>query len=157
MPRNRTLVIAIALAWATAAQSASAETLYKLVDKKGRVTYTQEKPKDFDGEVIPVEIDMNANKATLPKFTPAPAPAVAPKSGAASRDSVALARARVEAARRAYDDARNNPSDADATYIGNKGGGTRRVFTEEYLQRLARLENELKDAEADLRKLQGGR
>ena len=134
--------------------AAAAETLYKLVDKKGRVTYVQEKPRDFDGEVIPIQIDPNANKATLPKFTPPPP---APPAGAASRDPVAQARARVDAARRAYEDARDNPAEADVQRMGIKGGGTRPVFSEEYLQRLARLENELMQAEADLRKLQGGR
>jgi hypothetical protein len=154
MPIRRTVVAPFALALATLAGTAGAETLYKLIDKSGRVTYTQDKPKEFDGQVIPVEIDMNANKATLPKFTPPPAAA---KPAAPSRDSLALARQRVESARGAYEDARDNPRDDDARFIGNAGGGTRRVFTEEYLQRLARLENELKDAEADLRKLQGGR
>ena len=155
MATRNAVLAPLALALATGGGSACAETLYKLIDKKGRVTYTQDKPKDFDGQVIPVEIDMNANKATLPKFTPPPPPAA--KTAAPSRDSLALARQRVESARAAYESARNNPGDSDATYIGHKSGGTRRVFTEEYLQRLARLENELKDAEDDLRKLQGGR
>ena len=154
MPTFRPTFATLAFALATFAGAAGAETLYKLIDKQGRVTYTQDKPKDFDGQVVPVEIDMNANKATLPKFTPPPAPA---KQAAPSRDAVAAARQRASSARAAYEDARNNPGDADATYIGNKGGGTRRVFTEEYMQRLARLENEMRDAEADLRKLQGGR
>jgi hypothetical protein len=148
----------LVLALVALAFGARAETLYKLIDKKGRVTYVQDKPKDFDGQVVPVEIDLKANTATMPKYTP-PAKAEAPKpAAAASRDALALARARVERAQNDFDQARNNPGPDDVRFVANAGGkGTRPVPSEDYLQRLARLENELADARADLRKLQGGR
>ena len=51
----------------TGAQWALAQTLYKLIDKNGKITYSEEKPKNFDGQVIPMNIDPNANTATMPK------------------------------------------------------------------------------------------
>lgn len=143
----------LAVAFVALPATVLAETLYKLVDKNGKVTYVQEKPKYFDGQVIAIEIDPNANKATLPKYTPPPAAAKA----APGKDPVALAQARVEAARKAYEEARDNPGEGDVQRMGKVGGGTRPVQSEGYKQRLAQLESELKQAEADLRKLQGGR
>jgi len=49
--------------------SAFAQTLYKLIDKNGKVTYSEEAPKNFDGKVIRIDIDPNANRATLPNNT----------------------------------------------------------------------------------------
>ena len=152
------IVVVAALGIALVPAAALAETLYKLVDKNGKVTYAQEKPKHFDGQVIEVHIDPNANKATLPKFTPAPPPPPAASAKAApGKDPVAQARARVDAARKAYENARDNPGEGEVQRIGKVGGGTRPVLTPEYQQRLTRLEAELKEAEEDLRKLQGGR
>jgi hypothetical protein len=138
------------------ATAAYAETLYKLIDKKGKVTYAQEKPKDFDGQVIPLDIDLKANTATLPKFTPPPPPPK-PQPGAKASDPVAQARARVDDARRALERARDNPGPDDVRRVGNVGGGTRPVFSDAYLQRLASLEADLKEAQDDLRKLERGR
>jgi hypothetical protein len=151
---DRSIVVLACLAIAVPA-AALAETLYKLIDKNGKVTYAQEKPKYFDGEVVEVRIDPNANKATLPKYTPPP-PAPNAKA-AAGKDPLAQARARVDAARKAYENARDNPAEGEVQRIGKVGGGTRPVPSPEYEQRLARLEAELKEAEQDLRKLQAGR
>lgn len=151
------VIVLAALAVMLVPATALAETLYKLIDKNGKVTYAQEKPKYFDGQVIEVHIDPNANKATLPKFTPAPPPPAASAKAAPGKDPVAQARARVDAARKAYENARDNPGEGEVQRIGKVGGGTRPVLTPEYEQRLARLESELKQAEEDLRKLQGGR
>ena len=150
-------IVVASLAVALLPAGALAQTLYKLIDKNGKVTYAQEKPKYFDGQVIEVHIDPNANKATLPKFTPAPPPPAASAKAAPGKDPVAQARARVDAARQAYENARDNPSEGEVQRIGKVGGGTRPVLSAEYQQRLARLEGELKEAEEDLRKLQGGR
>ena len=40
---------------------AAAQTLYKLVDKTGKVTYVDRIPKGFDGEVTPIQIDPATN------------------------------------------------------------------------------------------------
>ncbi|HET9471044.1 MAG TPA: DUF4124 domain-containing protein, partial [Usitatibacter sp.] len=69
--------VACAGFFALAANSALAQTLYKLIDRNGKVTYSQEAPKDFDGKVIRIDIDPNRNSATLGAPAPssgAPAP-----------------------------------------------------------------------------------
>jgi Domain of unknown function (DUF4124) len=148
-------IIAIAIA-ATLALPAGAETLYKLIDKNGKVTYSEEKPKSFDGQVIRIDIDTNANTATLPKPPPA---------GGANRaksedpqvkrdrqeDRVRIAREKVEAARKALEDAQNNPGEGEITFIGKVGGGARPVPSEAYQARLLQLEQKLKMAEEELR------
>ena len=44
---------------------AAQTTLYKLIDKNGKVTYSDSPPKNFDGQVIPVDIDTKRNSATI--------------------------------------------------------------------------------------------
>ena len=144
--------ILVAAAAAAIAFGASAQTLYKLIDKNGKVTYAEKPPKDFDGKVIRMDVDPNANTATLPKPT---GPLVDP-ARATSESNVKAAREKLEAAKKAYQDALENRGDADVTYIGNKGGGTRAVPTEEYAKKLAGLEKAVKDAEEELKRAQGG-
>jgi len=144
----------------------AAQTLYKLIDKNGKVTYSEKAPKDFDGKVIRMDIDPNANTATLGK-----------PSGAASRNSegaapsnertfkrstegddrVAEARINLEGARKAFADARDNPSPGDVDLIGKKGGGARQQPTEEYQRRLEKLEQAVKEAENALQKAEQAR
>jgi len=40
---------------------ASAVTLYKLVDRDGKVSYVQERPADFQGQAVPMQIDPAVN------------------------------------------------------------------------------------------------
>src|SRR5690348_16979476 len=56
---------ALAASMLIAGLPAAAQTVYKLIDKNGKVTYAEEKPKSFDGKVIRMDIDPNANKADL--------------------------------------------------------------------------------------------
>ena len=133
------------------ALGASAQTLYKLIDKNGKVTYAEKPPKDFDGKVIRIDVDPNANTATLPKPT---GPLVDPARGA-SEAGVKAAQEKLEAAKKAYQQALDNPGDGDVSYIGNKGGGTRAVPTEEYSKRLATLEKAVKDAEEEVKRAGG--
>ena len=150
----------ILLATLAAAAPAAAQTLYKLIDKKGRVTYVQEKPKDFDGEVIQLDIDPKANTATLPKFTPPkaePAAKAGTPAGRSAEERVATARANLEAAQKALADARDNPGEGDIVRMGNVGGGTRPVPSPQYQKRLLELEREVKEAEAALRAAERGR
>src|SRR5260221_2064138 len=124
MTRSTTMrpIAAIVIA-AALALPAGAETLYKLIDKNGKVTYSEEKPKSFDGQVIRIDIDTNANTATLPKPPPAP------PAGGANRaesedpqgkrdkqeDRVRIAGEKVEAARNALEDAQNHPGAGEIT------------------------------------------
>ncbi|HZZ94825.1 MAG TPA: DUF4124 domain-containing protein [Usitatibacter sp.] len=137
---------AVALLAALACAPAQAQTLYKLIDRNGKVTYAQEAPKDFDGKVIRIDVNPNANTATLPKFQP---PATKPRAAAGSTDVRAL-RERVAERKAALEHAQNDPAEEDVQWVGNAGGGTRRVPTESYRRRLAELERSLKEAEDEL-------
>lgn len=57
----RRFALALAAAVLFLAGAADAQTLYKLVDKAGKVTYVDKVPKDFDGEVTPLTIDPATN------------------------------------------------------------------------------------------------
>jgi hypothetical protein len=59
-PAARAVLLATVLAVALAAH-AEGQVLYKLIDRKGRVTYSDTEPKNFDGEVIRVETDATSN------------------------------------------------------------------------------------------------
>ena len=102
----RALLLALAVALAL---PASGQVLYKLVDRQGRVTYSDSEPKNFDGTVTRLESDTTSN--ILPSAKPGE---VATKAGAApgigeirraAREDLdkklRVAQARVEAARKA--------------------------------------------------------
>ncbi|HET7546882.1 MAG TPA: hypothetical protein VFJ86_03895 [Usitatibacter sp.] len=156
--------LACAVLLAAAAPIALAQTVYKLIDRHGKITYAEEPPKYFDGQVIRIDIDPNANRATLaaPKPPPAPdrgtEPGAKPKHAPAAQPTAAqkreAAERRLEAARKALEDARDKPGDGDIRFIGNAGGGTRPVPTEAYEQRLANLERAVKEAEDEVRGLE---
>ncbi len=151
------MIIRISLAAAIALLAApcvDAQTLYKLIGKDGKVTYSEKPPKDFDGKVIRLNIDPKANTATLPEGSRLREGSEASKSTAARDDQLKAARARVDAARKALEEARANPGEADIARMGIKGGGTRPVPTEDYQRRLEQLERDVKDAEDALQKLE---
>lgn len=135
---------------------ALAQTLYKLVDKNGKVTYSESPPKNFDGKVIRMDIDPNANTATMPKGSALREEGAAAKATAAD-EAVRAARLRVENAKKALAEARDNPGEGDITRMGIKGGGTRPQPSEDYQRRLAKLEADVKEAEEALEKAQRGR
>jgi Domain of unknown function (DUF4124) len=139
--------------FAFAANSVAAQTLYKLIDRNGKVTYSQEAPRDFDGKVIRIDIDPERNRATLgvPAGTPVAAP---PDDAAEAEKRVAQARERLQAARKALVDAREHPGDDDMRFVGKVGGGARSVPTEAYQERIAGLERAVKEAEDELGKAQ---
>jgi exonuclease VII small subunit len=159
---------AIALAFALVALPAAAQTLYKLIDKNGKITYSEEKPKNFDGQVVVIEVDPNRNTATLPKYESPKAPPTDRAKEVDARKSVAgdvkkrltpeqqlqEARDRLENARKAFADARDNPREGDIRRLGKVGGGTRPVPTEEYQARVAALEAAVKAAEDEVQKLE---
>ena len=148
--------LAAAVSLAATSTDAFAQTLYKLIDKNGKITYSESPPKDFDGKVIRMDIDPNANTATMPKGSALKEEGAAAKNASAD-DAVRSARQRLENAKKALADARDNPGETDIQRIGNKGGGTRPQPTEDYQRRLEKLEKDVKDAEEDLQKAQRGR
>ena len=135
--------------------AAQAQTLYKLIDKNGKVTYSETAPKpgEFDGQVIRIDMDPNRNTATLPQPSRAPSPEA---TGSQRADAPAkTAQEKLDAARKALAQAQENPSDDEVRWIGNKGGGTRAVPTEAYQARLDKLAADVKAAEEELRRAEG--
>ena len=136
------------------ATTADAQTLYKLIDKKGKVTYSDSPPKDFDGQVIALDVDKKRNSATLvTPGTPAAEQAIAEKgrAGDAARTRLRQAQERLETAQKNLAFARENPQEGEVERRGNVGGGTRPVPTEAFEKRLATLEQAVRDAEQELR------
>ena len=154
--KNENWIACLLAAAALCCGDAAAQTLYKLIDKNGKVTYSESPPKEFDGKVIRVDIDPKANTATLPKPSAAapaqkaPATAATPSGG----DSVRAAREKLEAAKKALQDAQDNPREDEVQRVGNKGGFTRPVPTEAYQKRLETLEEAVRKAEQELRDAQ---
>ena len=62
------VLLLLAAGWAA---PVAAQTLYKLVDKAGKVTYVDRIPKGFDGEVTPIIIDPATNAASPLRVAPA--------------------------------------------------------------------------------------
>jgi hypothetical protein len=158
---NRRIVSQFVLAAAAAllASHACAEVLYKLIDKNGKVTYSEEKPKNFDGQVIRLDINPNANTTTMPKPASGansgePTPPPKRKEGGTKKPSpeerIALARERLERAQQALQDVRDHPNEGDIQIFGNKGGGVRMVPTEAYQKKLDKLELDVKNAQEEL-------
>ncbi len=138
----------LALAACMLALPALSQTLYKLVSPEGKVTYSNEEPKDFKGTVTRIQVDPNANTAAMPKFTPGtPSGAVG-----AEAQRPATAKEKAEKLRKDLEFARANPGPDDVARVGNVGGGTRPVPTEAYARRLAAMEAELAEAEAEVRR-----
>ena len=154
--------LALGAAALLCATSAAAQTLYKLIDKNGKVTYSESPPKEFDGKVIRMDIDPKANTATLPKPSASPAQETEsekiirrPTPATGGGDKVSAARDKLEAAKKALKDAQDNPGESDVARMGNKGGGTRPVPTEEYQKRLDVLQEGVRKAEEELRVAEG--
>lgn len=155
------LLLASLAATALAAGDASAETLYKLVAPNGKVTYVQDPPKNFDGKVIRLDIDTNANTAVGRRQTSAAdtneAIIHSNRTEASRLSQLKDAQARAQAARAAYENARDHPAPGDVSRVGNVGGGTRPVFSEDYQKKLDALEAQMKHAQAEVERLEHGR
>ena len=149
------ILFAVTAAAMAFAGPVAAQTLYKLIDKNGKVTYSESPPKGFDGKVIRMDIDPKANTATLPRPGASPAAAPSATSAGAGADRVQSARDRLEAAKKALQDATDNPREEEIQRVGNKGGFTRPVPTEEYQKRLDGLRENVRKAEEDLRVAEG--
>ncbi len=144
--------IVIAALAGLVAPPASAQVLYKLISKDGKVTYAQEAPKDFDGQVIRIDVNPQSNTATLPK--PKPGEFTPP---ADNSKAVRESKERLERARKALEEARAHPGEDDIRFVGKVGGGSRAVPTQAYQQRLEELERAVEEAQDDLKKVEGER
>ena len=154
------LLLASLVGAALASGDAAAETLYKLVSPDGKVTYVQEPPKNFNGKVIRLDIDTTANTAAGRRQAagqPTNEAIIRSNPDAPRLKALEEAQAKLDAARKAYENARDNPGEGDVRRLGNVGGGARPVFTEEYEKKLARLEAEMKQAQEEVDRLERGR
>jgi len=154
------LRIMVAAVAASVAVASMAATMYKLIDKNGKVTYSEEEPKNFDGKVIRMDIDPNANRSEAPpsvrdtvrnpNFLRQPLEAEAAKD-----KEIRELRTKLDAARDALRNAKDHPGPGDVDRLGTKSGFTREVPTAEYEAKLAKLEEDVKKAEEDLRRAGG--
>jgi hypothetical protein len=129
------------------------QVVWKLVDKKGKVTYADKAPpKDFDGTVTRIEVDLNANRASLTTVggsgPPVLLPLTAPELKRVKADAeLARARENLEAAKKARKDG-EEPLEGELNWLGKKGGGARPEPTEAYHARIKSLDDAVKNAEA---------
>jgi hypothetical protein len=164
MPTARSTTSLVLLVLALGCATASAQALYKLVDRNGNVTYTDSVPKGFDGRVIPIQIDPNLNSSAP---SPAagqrgegrgetPAEATIRRRPVNDEASIEAARLNARAARKAFEDARDNSTPDDWVYVNPYGNpvGLRRFPRPEYEARLAELERKATLAEQALDKLE---
>lgn len=134
---------------------ANAQTLYKLIDKHGKVTYSESAPKpgEFDGQVIRIDVNPQGNTAQLPRLQRTEPPPASTKG--AAPPTAAAAREKLEAARNALASARDNPSPEEVRRVGTTKGFTRPVETDDYKAKLEKLEADVKQAEEELRRAEG--
>jgi len=153
--RHIVLLAASLLAFAAAA---GADTLYKLIDKNGKVTYSETPPKEFDGKVIKLDIDPNANTTDAPARSKNQNEKIIHTNPNAKKEQqLEAARERLEDAKQALQEARDNPREGDVQRIGSVKGGARPVFSPEFEKRLASLEEAVRAAQAQVDALERGR
>jgi hypothetical protein len=164
----RTLIkTSLALLLIAAATEAYGTTLYKLTDATGAVTYTDAVPKGFSGTVKRLDLDTSAKVAVItPSARAGEVEATVPDYAEIIRRPspvdddevrIAAARERLEAARQALADARENSSASDWIYFGpNNPVGMRRAPRPEYQARLESLERNVRIAEDELRMAERG-
>jgi hypothetical protein len=141
--------------------SAMAQTVYKQVDKDGKVTYTDKAP-DKDQAATKVDIDKNRNVATpLGTRSPAAAKAVADRKLKARENTEARFAAELEKAEAKLSQAKEDlakgkdPQEDDWSTVGVASGrGAGRMLNEAYQERVKRLEDAVKQAEGDVARAQ---
>lgn len=152
------------LVLALACASAGAQSLYKLVDRNGKVTYSDSVPKDFDGRVTPLRIDPGPDPSAQSSADSAegggrgemPAEATTRRKPANDAAPIEAARQKAKAARKAFEDARDNSTPNDWVYVNPDRNpvGIRRFPRPEYEARLADLERKAILAEQELDRLE---
>ncbi|MDH5264653.1 MAG: DUF4124 domain-containing protein [Betaproteobacteria bacterium] len=164
MPTNRFAARLALLVLALACTGAGAQSLYKLVDRNGKVTYSDSVPKDFDGRVIPLRIDPGPDPSAQSPAAGAesggrgemPAEAITRRKPANDAAPIEAARLKAQAARKAFEDARDNSTPNDWVYVNPDRNpvGIRRFPRPEYEARLADLERKAILAEQELDRLE---
>lgn len=131
------------------------QVVYRLVDKKGKTTYADKAPgKEFEGKVTRIEVDLNANVATLKSVgessPPVRLPLTDPELKRVKADAeLARAREALEAAKKAREDGKD-PTEEEIHWLGKVGGGSRPVPTAAYEARIKKLDEAVKAAEAEV-------
>lgn len=131
------------------------QVVYRLVDKKGKTTYADKAPgKEFEGKVTRIEVDLNANVATLKSVgessPPVRLPLTVPELKRVKADAeLARAREALEAAKKAREDGKD-PTEEEIQWLGKVGGGSRPVPTAAYEARIKKLDEAVKAAEAEV-------
>ncbi|MGD9954306.1 MAG: hypothetical protein AB7S87_17175 [Burkholderiales bacterium] len=152
--RPLALFLAALLAAPLALAEADKQVVWKLTDKKGKVTYVDKAPgKDFDGKVTRIEVDLTANRARLVNLgetaPPVLLPLTAPELKRVKADAeLARARESLEAAKKAREEGKD-PTPEETQWIGKKGGGARPVPTDAYHARIKGLDDAVAAAEAE--------
>lgn len=140
------------LAVAFAAAAGDKQVVWKLVDKKGKVTYADKAPpKEYDGKVTRIEVDLKANRATLVTVGESSPPVLLPLTApelqrVRAEAEVVRARDRLEEAKMAREEGKE-PTPEETQWVGKVGGGARPVPTEAYYARIKALDDALKAAE----------
>lgn len=157
-----TVACVSALLLSSAVLAQGTQVIWKLVDKRGRVTYADQPPKEFDGTVTRLEVPIDS-----PALQPSPtgrtaqggatAPAAAPggRPSAELAADLTKARARLEEARKALD-AGKEPGPDDVVWVGRKGGGARPEISDAYAARVKKLEDAVRVAEEEVDRLERG-
>jgi hypothetical protein len=160
-PKARPLAILALSLFTTSFAMAELEkqVVWKLVDKKGKITYADKAPpKEYEGKVTRIEIDLNANLATMTTLgessPPVRLPLTAPELKRVKADAeLARAREKLEEAKKALADGKD-PTPDETQWIGKAGGGARPVPTDAYHARIKSLEDAVKAATAELDRAQ---
>jgi hypothetical protein len=120
---------AVLLAFAVGlASAASAETLYKLIDKNGKVTYSESKPEHFEGQAIRIDVNTEANTMPAPRTSPTELSPpnenekIIRRRAARPFDKVDEARTKAEEACKKFETARDNPGEDDVIWVAVGAG-----------------------------------
>ena len=164
LPAARSAARLVLLVLALGCADAGAQSLYKLVDRSGKVTYSDTVPRDFKGRVIPLHVDPNLNSSeALPAAGQegegrgeSPADRTIRKGPANEEAPIEAARRKARAARKAFEDARDNSTPDDWVYVNpdRNPHRVRRYPKPEYAARLEELERLALLAERELDKLE---
>ena len=150
MRRHSPIVLLLAVSFAV-----SAQTVYKQVDKDGKITYT-DKPPSKEQAAQKVDIDTERNVAKPLGSKPAQAKELADSQlkrradiEAGREKEIEQARAKLELAKEALARGKE-PQEEDWMTVGAQSGRPFRHLNEAYLERVKQLEEAIRQAEEEL-------